>query len=379
MALILGSQDIARIETVQGVLLSPLEYQDAQAWCCAVVEVTGTLFRSDRVLFNIGHDGRVVSAWGAGFEGFEQVLHDIVAGAEPGAIRYDNDQLDGAMQLQRGSSLEVWSNRMIERLHGVPMDRMPFYWEFMEPAGTVEGGGMTISLPAGEAMIGANPGPPGHNPFGEDWLELFRLILPAFKAGAHMLVSLETRRDALAAALDEMAHAAAVWSLDGRELHRSRAYRELLEGEPESERVELGARRLMERLSALRRPRGKTGVDAPIRLDTLELATLTTRYQLRGAFLPAGAIDRDAAMLITVVRPTPAVPTTVELRERFALTPREAEVARLLALGLSNAAVAERLFISPHTVRSHGERIFRKVGVHTRTALSVRVLGSDSG
>jgi len=45
---------------------------------------------------------------------------------------------------------------------------------------------------------------------------------------------------------------------------------------------------------------------------------------------------------------------------------RELEVLRLLAEQLTNDEVAERLFISPKTVKRHVENIFDKFGVRTR-------------
>ena len=44
-------------------------------------------------------------------------------------------------------------------------------------------------------------------------------------------------------------------------------------------------------------------------------------------------------------------------------------MAGLVAQGLSNAAVAERLFISPRTVTSHLERIYRRLGVSSRSEM----------
>jgi DNA-binding CsgD family transcriptional regulator len=61
------------------------------------------------------------------------------------------------------------------------------------------------------------------------------------------------------------------------------------------------------------------------------------------------------------------------LRQRFHLTDRELDVALLVAEGLRNREVAEALAISPHTVRRHGERVFMKLGVHTRAALGARL------
>jgi DNA-binding NarL/FixJ family response regulator len=50
------------------------------------------------------------------------------------------------------------------------------------------------------------------------------------------------------------------------------------------------------------------------------------------------------------------------------LTPREQEILRLLADGWSNAEIAERLSIKEPTVKSHLWRLYRKIGVGSRTA-----------
>jgi DNA-binding NarL/FixJ family response regulator len=52
------------------------------------------------------------------------------------------------------------------------------------------------------------------------------------------------------------------------------------------------------------------------------------------------------------------------------LSAREAEVLRLVATGLTNAEVAEKLFISSRTVDWHLGSIYRKVGLHSRTEAS---------
>lgn len=49
-----------------------------------------------------------------------------------------------------------------------------------------------------------------------------------------------------------------------------------------------------------------------------------------------------------------------------ALSRRELDVLRLLALGLNTRAAAERLHVSPATVRNHVQNLFAKLGVHSR-------------
>jgi DNA-binding NarL/FixJ family response regulator len=53
-----------------------------------------------------------------------------------------------------------------------------------------------------------------------------------------------------------------------------------------------------------------------------------------------------------------------------ALTTSELSVARLVADGLTNREVAERLFVSPHTVSSHLRHVFSKLGINSRVELA---------
>jgi DNA-binding CsgD family transcriptional regulator len=53
-----------------------------------------------------------------------------------------------------------------------------------------------------------------------------------------------------------------------------------------------------------------------------------------------------------------------------ALTTSELTVARLVADGLTNREVADRLFVSPHTVNSHLRHVFSKLGINSRVELA---------
>jgi DNA-binding CsgD family transcriptional regulator len=57
-----------------------------------------------------------------------------------------------------------------------------------------------------------------------------------------------------------------------------------------------------------------------------------------------------------------------ERRRLPRLTAREREILDLVAEGRTNAQIAERLWLSPGTVRKHLDNVYAKLGVHTRTA-----------
>src|SRR5262249_6457988 len=52
------------------------------------------------------------------------------------------------------------------------------------------------------------------------------------------------------------------------------------------------------------------------------------------------------------------------------LTPTERSVAELVAVGRTNREVADAMFVSPSTVSANLKRIYRKLGVRTRTELA---------
>ncbi len=64
-----------------------------------------------------------------------------------------------------------------------------------------------------------------------------------------------------------------------------------------------------------------------------------------------------------------------------AMTAQEHQIARLVAGGTSNKGIAAQLFLSPKTVEAHLTRIYRKLGVHSRTQLAAQLdrPGAGSG
>jgi NarL family two-component system response regulator LiaR len=64
-------------------------------------------------------------------------------------------------------------------------------------------------------------------------------------------------------------------------------------------------------------------------------------------------------------------PTTfvqnAERVEKLGITPRELEILTLIAAGLSNREIAERIYVSENTVKTHANRLFDKLNAKRRT------------
>jgi DNA-binding CsgD family transcriptional regulator len=68
---------------------------------------------------------------------------------------------------------------------------------------------------------------------------------------------------------------------------------------------------------------------------------------------------------VRVPESEPFVLDTGKLKE-LGITPREHEILGLIAEGLSNREIGERLFVSENTVKTHSSRLFDKLGVNRR-------------
>ena len=97
---------------------------------------------------------------------------------------------------------------------------------------------------------------------------------------------------------------------------------------------------------------------------TKDAARDDIRRALEAAVAGQAVLDPVArAALLKAARQTPARPTVLP----DGLTDREAEVLTLIAAGLSNTEIADRLFVAETTVKTHVNRIFAKTQSRDRT------------
>ncbi|MBL8981278.1 MAG: winged helix-turn-helix transcriptional regulator [Gemmatimonadetes bacterium] len=92
-------------------------------------------------------------------------------------------------------------------------------------------------------------------------------------------------------------------------------------------------------------------------------------FAVLGIWLGARLTGRRPAVVVKEVHiPAPATFTRDDARvSELGLTPRELEILELIAQGLSNREIAERVFVSENTVKTHSSRVFEKLDVRRRT------------
>jgi DNA-binding NarL/FixJ family response regulator len=98
------------------------------------------------------------------------------------------------------------------------------------------------------------------------------------------------------------------------------------------------------------------------------------RVVASGEALLAPAITRRLIGEFARLRPQRTRPAAIVLAD---LTPRETEVLRLLAEGLSNPEIADRLVVTEETVKTHVSRVLHKLGLRDRT--QAVVIAYESG
>lgn len=151
------------------------------------------------------------------------------------------------------------------------------------------------------------------------------------------------------------------------------------------------ARQPLETLAALlerAQGQGMLALETELHLAMGEVADITGQPTLASTALQAGLALATRCNLLQPLRELrlrrPCLANRLEERapviaaaDAQVLSGRELEVLSLIALGNSNQQIAEQLFISLHTVKTHVRRIYSKLGVERRT--QAVVLAKRSG
>jgi DNA-binding CsgD family transcriptional regulator len=155
--------------------------------------------------------------------------------------------------------------------------------------------------------------------------------------------------------------------------YRTPALQRCLRHGPRGERFRLESEleRLVARLVARLQHGGLRDRNGRPDVVTREIGTTHATYRLRGVLLPPEVVPGDTgAILVEFERTGPGTLREEDLRTQCGLTAREIEVSRLLARGMSDAAIGGRLGISTRTAEHHAENVLRKLGVASRSEVA---------
>jgi ATP/maltotriose-dependent transcriptional regulator MalT len=129
------------------------------------------------------------------------------------------------------------------------------------------------------------------------------------------------------------------------------------------------------------RSRGLAGASLAAAGDRARAIEELTAAEATLATCGAARLRDDARRVLRGLgRRRPAAPVrATSLDPLSGLSPRELEVAALIADGATNRQIAERLVVSERTVESHVAHIFDKLGVRSRAAVASAVAGARRG
>ena len=349
MSLTLSSQDQKRIARASRVIAAPFDFESPDAW----MEATATSLRQV-----VGASTASVSLPAA--SGLRLVSPDF---SDEVADWYRSfyPLLERVGTFRRSARSGVLTRRVIYGPHYEDMQQSAYVQEFMHSIRCYDS--ITIGVrwnprgttPDDVLQILLNTDDPDR-PFDEAQVATARLLHPALEAGVSAYRHLQAACAQLGELLDVCGAACAVFSLGGRLLHCTPALEHLLAQEPRREGL---CDRAQHFARSFARNRGSLAV-TPSELSTFVGAR--GRYRL----VPTRVqnLGPRPSILLTVV-PPPAqssLPTKDDLREQFGLTPRQAEVALLLADRHSNKEIAAALGISVHTARHHIEHVLSQLG-----------------
>ena len=288
---------------------------------------------------------------------------------------------------QRRRQIAVGRVTMIRSLAPDDFTRSPFYHEWWRPQGFGLGGmGVNLIAERGTSATCAVQSSAGRDGFATEEAALFALVAPHLVRAISVqrrLWHLELREELALSGLEQQDKGVMLVDADAHVIFANKSARALLDAR-EGLFISLGtlsasdakAGSALSRLIAgcAERSLRDGGPGGALRLGRRGRAPLSV------AIVPFPGTQRQVsagwfghswpAAILVVTDPERERQDQMErLRQRFGLTPAEAELALEIARGKGREAAARRLGITVGTARTHLERIFSKAGVHRQAEL----------
>ncbi len=347
--------ELRRVARAQRTFLSRPDFVSPPAYRRACNRAVKELLGADHaVFFEVSRDEVVLESE----DTYPETLAFLAKTYRAKQVRDDSSWDDNLerfvdQRLRRGAGVYIDLNDR------TLLENSPVYHKHFKPTGLGYLVGPSVPVPGGEVSICAAFETKNAALYGEQGLGLLELTLTAFTAGA------QVHLHSAPAPLFSAAHFGlplVAFDEAARETYRNPAFDDLVETPSGHELVACAADLAKAFLAARDRVVGRR-----------QLTSTDGHYELTA--LPTVGTGFERGTLVLVTRRNLALPALAVIVERFKLTARQAEVAQLLAQGLTDRQVAEHLTISVNTARRHAEQVLIKLGVKTRAAVALALLG----
>jgi len=353
MTISLTSSDVGLLRTAMVQMLSPYSASSERSWLLGVTAVLKKLLGADKASTRVLKDNRmgVISEDidNRALSAFAEYYYRFDAGgAVPGSV----SRLPRVWTVE-----ESYSDRLRD------FYRSEYYNDFHIPWKTFHG--LCVSNKR-------NPGPlDGVMYFHREKCSapefdarakaILRIFSPALRAGLrHGFPTAPVGE--LLSTIDQMSDGCALATLSGILLHRNPALSSLIETGQDDGKLLAGISAAVSAIGSLKSKRISDILSAGAGPEHVLVGN--RRYALNSCCLGHFAGIPEPLVLVFIT-PAERGNTFGWMRAnhgRFGLTPREREVAILLAERKTNREIASRLGISPHTARHHSERVIGKLG-----------------
>ena len=360
----LSDSELARVRSLQQVLLRPLDHASVDAWRKAVNRTLRDVFASDAAMFQLDLEG-VSLQYSEEFDPAD--TGEYVEELMP-RFALKRRMYGRALERRAGNRSILWGEHL-EWLYGSEyfndlVRRMRAFdplWVAAPLAGA--------RYPAMLHTYHDRRRTSGF--FDAADVTLMKVLQPALEAGVRAVARMAASRACLTAAFDERRDGTLVLDSDGVLLHRSPSLTRLARTRRTEEDLVGAARGMAKAMSS-----ADAGAVLDARHASRTVSTRSGEYRLGAVLLGEGTFTPGRAILVSVTSGESPLPTPGQVRERFGLTPRQAEVALLLARRRTNPEIAQELCVSEHTVRSHAEAVMGRLGLGDRRAIRSKLTGS---
>lgn len=392
MSISLTASDLQRLQAAQRLLLSPPESGPISDWVSSVCEAMRHLFATDHVYYlepdgllvrpslEDARNGRIESGGDASPSASTEAPTLFVraeAAGEPfeqGIQRHFQGFEDGFSQFQE--AYPTLQHRIIRAagacaVHDAPLhdmvlrEQLNIYQEVFRDPQIDRQMALSVPLPQGESMLIAGYENSRAAPFNGKRHQMLKLLVPAFEAGIRFRQRVAGAEQRVVAMIDAVDTALLLFDQCGRLVHRSHAFAQLCRRNALSEE---DMRTLCVTAQALVHDAQDPAADAPL-MCARTVALRSGAYVLR-----LTTLDRATTGTLVSVERDASFPSAHTIQQHFGLTPRQSEVALLMAEGHTDAEIADRLFISVNTVHRHVAQVLKKLDVSSRSAVALALL-----